>query len=334
MNNFLKLPEKSAKPEVNDEPSEQDRDERERPEHEPTEQEEAGLEAKTENLEDEERKKLEEIEEKDQLETEEEKQQGSSASPSENVDESDDDAIVFNLSEVISEGDEDPFSVGQEKPDKSTLEEQKSEHEASKVSVDVSEENLVKVGEEPIRFRRLSRKSESSSHPKESKRTSWSSLPQNRSDATCLVSSNQLKDIVPDIRPFVEDLEEENPDESEDEVVADEEMEEVEKNDPKSGSILPETFPDVVKNGECHNTDDPDVLENEDSSLSNPIVKKASVNKFSEANSAKSCVVSIKNLIRPFTLAQLRELLKRTGKIVEQGFWTDQIKSHAIVQVK
>lgn len=40
----------------------------------------------------------------------------------------------------------------------------------------------------------------------------------------------------------------------------------------------------------------------------------------------------ITNLVRPFTIKQLKELLERTGKIRENGFWTDHIKSKCYVQ--
>lgn len=45
-----------------------------------------------------------------------------------------------------------------------------------------------------------------------------------------------------------------------------------------------------------------------------------------------SNVLFITNLVRPFTVNQLRELLARTGKIVEGGFWIDKIKSKCYVE--
>ncbi|KYO38923.1 apoptotic chromatin condensation inducer in the nucleus isoform A [Alligator mississippiensis] len=44
-----------------------------------------------------------------------------------------------------------------------------------------------------------------------------------------------------------------------------------------------------------------------------------------------SHIVHICNLVRPFTLGQLKELLSRTGTLVEEGFWIDKIKSHCYV---
>ncbi|KAJ8387616.1 hypothetical protein AAFF_G00151660, partial [Aldrovandia affinis] len=42
-------------------------------------------------------------------------------------------------------------------------------------------------------------------------------------------------------------------------------------------------------------------------------------------------IVHICNLVRPFTLGQLKELLNRTGTVVEEAFWIDKIKSHCYV---
>ncbi|GJQ83533.1 hypothetical protein Trydic_g10885 [Trypoxylus dichotomus] len=52
----------------------------------------------------------------------------------------------------------------------------------------------------------------------------------------------------------------------------------------------------------------------------------------SPAKNPTSSVLFITNLVRPFTLKQLKELLERTGKIKENCFWTDRIKSKCYVQ--
>uniref|UniRef100_A0AAY4B106 Apoptotic chromatin condensation inducer 1a n=1 Tax=Denticeps clupeoides TaxID=299321 RepID=A0AAY4B106_9TELE len=44
-----------------------------------------------------------------------------------------------------------------------------------------------------------------------------------------------------------------------------------------------------------------------------------------------SNIIHICNLVRPFTLGQLKELLNRTGTVVEECFWIDKIKSHCYV---
>lgn len=43
-------------------------------------------------------------------------------------------------------------------------------------------------------------------------------------------------------------------------------------------------------------------------------------------------ILYITNLVRPFTVLQLKNLLQRTGKIVEDGFWIDKIKSKCFVK--
>lgn len=53
----------------------------------------------------------------------------------------------------------------------------------------------------------------------------------------------------------------------------------------------------------------------------------------SPARNSPSCVLYISNLVRPFTLVQLRELLARTGTISgDDGFWIDKIKSRCFVR--
>lgn len=52
----------------------------------------------------------------------------------------------------------------------------------------------------------------------------------------------------------------------------------------------------------------------------------------SPAKNPVSDVLFITNLVRPFTIKQLKELLQRTGNIKEEGFWTDRIKSKCYVQ--
>lgn len=52
----------------------------------------------------------------------------------------------------------------------------------------------------------------------------------------------------------------------------------------------------------------------------------------SPAKNPVSKVLFITNLVRPFTVKQLKELLERTGKIKDDGFWTDRIKSKCYVQ--
>ncbi|XP_058825672.1 apoptotic chromatin condensation inducer in the nucleus [Topomyia yanbarensis] len=52
----------------------------------------------------------------------------------------------------------------------------------------------------------------------------------------------------------------------------------------------------------------------------------------SPARHHSSNILYITNLVRPFTVLQLKGLLARTGKIVENGFWIDKIKSKCFVK--
>lgn len=48
----------------------------------------------------------------------------------------------------------------------------------------------------------------------------------------------------------------------------------------------------------------------------------------SPARNAVSNIVHVRNLVRPFTVLQLKELLGRNGNLIEDQFWIDSIKSH------
>lgn len=54
----------------------------------------------------------------------------------------------------------------------------------------------------------------------------------------------------------------------------------------------------------------------------------------SPAQQPRSCVLEVMNLVRPFTINQLRDLLARTGHLVDGKFWIDKVKSMCLVQVK
>jgi hypothetical protein len=47
----------------------------------------------------------------------------------------------------------------------------------------------------------------------------------------------------------------------------------------------------------------------------------------SPARNVESNIIFIRNLVRPFTLLQLKDVLGRTGKLIEERFWIDKIKS-------
>lgn len=54
----------------------------------------------------------------------------------------------------------------------------------------------------------------------------------------------------------------------------------------------------------------------------------------SPARYPESEFLHVKNLVRPFTLNQLKDLLSKHGTLAEDGFWIDKIKSHCYVVVR
>ena len=54
----------------------------------------------------------------------------------------------------------------------------------------------------------------------------------------------------------------------------------------------------------------------------------------SPARNPQNEVLHVKNLVRPFTLNQLKDLLGKHGTLVDGGFWIDKIKSHCYVVVR
>jgi len=69
-----------------------------------------------------------------------------------------------------------------------------------------------------------------------------------------------------------------------------------------------------------------------DKSLAEEINESETKKKSSVKRITTTSVIRITNLVRPFTVGQLRDLLQRTGKIVPNGFWIDTIKSQCIVE--
>lgn len=53
----------------------------------------------------------------------------------------------------------------------------------------------------------------------------------------------------------------------------------------------------------------------------------------SPAQQPRTCVLNVCNLVRPFTINQLKELLARTGHLIDGKFWIDKVKSSCLVQV-
>ncbi|XP_046645566.1 apoptotic chromatin condensation inducer in the nucleus-like isoform X2 [Daphnia pulicaria] len=52
----------------------------------------------------------------------------------------------------------------------------------------------------------------------------------------------------------------------------------------------------------------------------------------SPAQQPRSSVLNVSNLVRPFTINQLKELLARTGHLIDGKFWIDRVKSSCLIQ--
>lgn len=160
------------------------------------------------------------------------------------------------------------------------------------------------------------------------------------------VSATMLKDIIPDIKPDLEDMDTSDVDDS----TADSDQVEhhPDRSEPASSKRSPknqgrseepiqvEMEGPAPKSAEAPATDTKEYrvalpLKKDQERVSPKVGPDSSD---SSAPSQQQNVVSVKNLVRPFALTQLKELLSRTGKIGdgEDSFWIDKIKSHAIVR--
>lgn len=145
------------------------------------------------------------------------------------------------------------------------------------------------------------------------------------------ISSDVLKDIIPDVKPVEFD-----------EVIEEKKHRRSEHQERIERPVLPKIIIDNTENVELkkeHEENDKDsntpkprdlasnrkisIIKDNDSIITRPP---------SPPRNKQSCILYITNLVRPFTLPQLKNLLQRTGRIVENGFWIDRIKSKCFVQ--
>lgn len=146
------------------------------------------------------------------------------------------------------------------------------------------------------------------------------------------ISTDILKDIIPDVKPVEFD-----------EVIEEKKHRRSENQERIERPVLPKIVIDNTENVELkkeHEENDKDkshtpkprdlasnrkisIIKDNDSIITRPP---------SPPRHKQSCILYISNLVRPFTLPQLKNLLQRTGRIVENGFWIDRIKSKCFVQ--
>ncbi|CAG4968448.1 unnamed protein product [Colias eurytheme] len=143
----------------------------------------------------------------------------------------------------------------------------------------------------------------------------WGSRPSKLTTQKSLtISTDILKEIIPDVKPaeFEEVIEERK-----------HERKNVERNKKESDDKDKENI------GEKKSSDSQlvssrkiSIVKDNDSIIARPP---------SPPRHKQSNILFITNLVRPFTLPQLKNLLQRTGRISENGFWIDKIKSKCFV---
>lgn len=139
------------------------------------------------------------------------------------------------------------------------------------------------------------------------------------------ISTDSLKGLISDVKPVpLSDVNLESspePDRESDDV-----------------KIVSSTSIDYNRRSEEHTFDETPPIE-EPSKLNINLTRKVSIVHDSDeprppspAKHNPCSILYITNLVRPFTVLQLKGLLLRTGKIVENGFWMDKIKSKCFVK--
>lgn len=151
------------------------------------------------------------------------------------------------------------------------------------------------------------------------------------SQKSITISTDVLKDIIPDVKPveFEEVIEEKK------------QHKRVEAKERVERPLLPKITIDnteAIEQRKEKKPNEKDFVKLKELPLSNrkiSIVKDGDNDIITRPPSPPrhkpSCILYISNLVRPFTLPQLKNLLQRTGRIVEDGFWIDRIKSRCFV---
>jgi len=155
------------------------------------------------------------------------------------------------------------------------------------------------ISAEPGQVTSLRKLGGSKTEAKDQRKRGWgASKSRDDSGSAVSISSNSLKDIVPDIAPLMD---------SKDPLV--------EHDEGETNSI--ESDPDVA------GPKIPTAIKREE-----PVKKKKKITLTDDDNETNFLLIT--NLTRPFTVNALKEMLKRTGTI--EDFWIDRIKSTCCVK--
>lgn len=147
------------------------------------------------------------------------------------------------------------------------------------------------------------------------------------------ISTDVLKEIIPDVKPveFEEVIEEKK-----------QHKRIIQSNEKVERPVLPKIVIDNTEHID-HYKKEYEERESENIKSREPLAANRRISIVKENDSIiarppspprhkQSCILYITNLVRPFTLPQLKNLLQRTGRISEDGFWIDRIKSKCYVK--
>lgn len=174
-------------------------------------------------------------------------------------------------------------------------------------------------------FRKLSSSIANEQIEKEKKKRQWTRMERKQEcieNTVLIVSATILKDIIPDIKPYLEELEDELDHEHEtDEQEVNKGAEcSIKENRSENCMIDSDMCPAKPKSKES-------VLRSSDHTFKKEFKHRI--------NTEKTCVIEIKNLVRPFQITRFKILLKKFGNIRNidnGGFWIDKVKSHAMIE--
>ena len=202
-------------------------------------------------------------------------------------------------------------------------------------SMEAAEKQISEAG--AVTFRKMKRtisiQSSQNQDQNPRKKRGWGDSKKTKIDAT--IKSSELKDIIPDIKPILEEIK------HEEEHKKLETDNDASKEQPTDLEVcLGEVHVDEPMTSVDNKTDTTEKALKNTADLPKPLVEDpAKVHEklapISEKNKNQSRVVEVRNLVRPFTNNQLIGFLKRTGNFDEStDFWIDKIKSHALVKFK
>ncbi|XP_050675459.1 apoptotic chromatin condensation inducer in the nucleus isoform X1 [Leptidea sinapis] len=165
-----------------------------------------------------------------------------------------------------------------------------------------------------------------------SRKRRWGSRPNKlTTQKSITISTEVLKEIIPDVKPVEFE-----------EVIEEKKHKRVEVPNKVEKPVLPKI---IIDNSENVALNKRESLDKDTENVKCRDIQPTTVRKISIVNDSdnitarppspprhkQSNILFITHLVRPFTLLQLKNLLQRTGRIIDNGFWIDKIKSKCFV---